>query len=501
MAVITNMDMIRLVIADPQNAPMPIAQIVTEEIKEFKESERYKMMVEAEQYYLNKTEIRDKKTNENPERSNVKIEHPLAWKLVKQKQNYLLSKSWTVNTQDAKYGDALNMYFDRDFRRKIRSFGGAVVKAGIAWLQPYFGESGTLKFMRIPATEVVPIWNDEERQDLWGFIRFYEQTVYAGNKKMSVSRAELWTADGVMWFVTDPHTSGQKQGDFRIDKEHGDESTNWTEPHFMVDGKPFNWSIVPIVWAKYNDDEISLIYFIKSLIDDINWQTSVTSDVLRDVCNFVWVIRNYGGADPDEFAKKVREAMAINVTGDGGVDKLEPSVNIDAVMAFLDKQRRDTYDFAASVDTKDPDLGSASGTAINFRYMDLDSDCAALGMELNSAFQRMKVFLDVYFQVIRTGDFTNSEFDVVFNADMPVNETDVINNARTSEGMLSKLTILKNHPWVVDAEEEMAALEKEKEEAMEKFAGGMFDSAFNPGQNQQPAPGVKENGDVTNAQQ
>ena len=40
------------------------------------------------------------------------------------------------------------------------------------------------------------------------------------------------------------------------------------------------------------------------------------------------------------------------------------------------------FDFAAAVDTKDPDLGNASGTAINFRYMDLDADCDSLGTEL-----------------------------------------------------------------------------------------------------------------------
>ena len=121
-------------------------------------------------------------------------------------------------------------------------------------------------------------------------------------------------------------------------------------------------------------------------------------------------------------------------------------MNIDAVMAFLDNERRDIYDYAAAVDTKDPDLGNASGTAINFRYMDLDTDCASLGDELQDTFRRLKLFLDVYFQATGKGDFTGDSFDIVFNMDLPVNETDVISNVRASDGLISRRTNLQNHP-------------------------------------------------------
>ena len=103
------------------------------------------------------------------------------------------------------------------------------------------------------------------------------------------------------------------------------------------------------------------------------------------MAKFIYILRNYGGQDLAEFLKDLKEHMAIKVTSDGGVDKLQADLNIDAVMAFLDKQRRDLFDFAAAVDTKDPDLGNASGTAIKFsRYMDLDADCDSLGTELKN---------------------------------------------------------------------------------------------------------------------
>ena len=104
----------------------------------------------------------------------------------------------------------------------------------------------------------------------------------------------------------------------------------------------------------------------------MNWQNSVTADVLRDVAKFIYILKNYGGQDLAEFLKDLKEHMAIKVSTDGGVDKLQADLNIDAVMAFLDNERRDIYDFAAAVDTKDPDLGNASGNAITFPDMPLD---------------------------------------------------------------------------------------------------------------------------------
>jgi hypothetical protein len=61
---------------------------------------------------------------------------------------------------------------------------------------------------------------------------------------------------------------------------------------------------------------------------------------------------------------------------------------------------------------------------------------------------------------------------------MPVNETDVINNAKTSEGIISKKTIVKNHPWVANADEEMDRIKAEKQAALEEYGAGLFKDSF-----------------------
>ena len=458
---------------------MTLPEIIAEEIREFYDSPQYRIMQEAEEYYCNRSAVQ-KKANSIQQRSNVRMEHPILKKLVDQKANYLLSKPFSVESERKAYADALNELFDRRFRQKIKSLGKGAVKSGIAWLAPYF-EDNRLQWMRLPSTEVIPLWKDAEHTQLDAYIRVYSQVVYDGRQKRTIARVEYWDTEGVKKYKTDWPIAGLPL--LRPDYD-SDPGTN-EFAHLTINGKPYNWGVVPIIWAKYNEEELPLQYFLKDLIDDLNWQTSVTSDVLRDVAKFIYVLRNYGGVSLEQFVGDLQDALAIQVEGDGGVDKLEPSLNIDGVMAFLEKNRRDLFDFGSGVDVKDPDLGNASGTAINFRYMDLDTDCAALGAELQGAFEDMKTFLDEALKLAGKGDFTADTFHVVFNADMPVNETDIINNIRGSEGIVSRRTQLANHPWVKDVEEELQRIKDEKTEEMETFGAQMFADDFTGSQQPQ----------------
>lgn len=475
-------DEILRALSDPENVPMTLAQIVSEEVREFKKSPQYAMMLEAEWYYRNRSDVQNK-TVDLTGRSNTKIEHPILKKLVDQKANYLLAKPFAVVSESEAYSKALSEVFDNAFRKKIKSLGAAAVKSGVAFIQPYFDDNG-LKFMRMPSTEIIPLWKDAEHSELDAFIRVYEQIVYVGKRKTTIEHAEFWFPGGVKYFVRD---GGNSSSDFSIDKERGNEGNDWTEPHFLIGNTPYNFDKPPIAWLKYNEDEIPLFYYLKDLIDDVNWQASITADVLRDVAKFIFIIKNYGGANTEEFIKDLREALAIKVDADGGVDKLAADLNIDAVMSFLDKNRRDLFDFGNGVDTKDPDLGNASGTAINFRYMDLDNDCKALAAELQDTFQQLKLFIDVYLQASGKGDFTGDDFSIEFNADMPVNEAEIITSIMASRGLVSDRTLLAQHPYVDNVDEEEKQIEKEKEKALAEFGGDLLNNSIN-------SPG----GDVSN---
>lgn len=58
--VLSAMDRINMILQDPEKSTMTLAQIVSEEIREFKRSEQYKQILEAEGYYRNRSSVQGK---------------------------------------------------------------------------------------------------------------------------------------------------------------------------------------------------------------------------------------------------------------------------------------------------------------------------------------------------------------------------------------------------------------------------------------------------------
>lgn len=475
-------DQINAAIEAGARTAMTLPEILTEEIERFKASPEYAQMAEAENYYRNRSDVQRKEIS-YANRSNVKMEHPLLRKITTQKVSYAMAKPFSVETDEGgdQYAKCLEELFDHSFRQQIKGLVKNTIKSGIGYMAPYFGDDGKLHWMRLPSTEVIPLWLDAEHTRLGGYIRFYIQTVYEGKKPKEIQRVEYWDTEGVTYY-RDNGKNTRLVPDYDWDPEgQSNKHSHFSMTHPGGKTEGYNWTEIPLVWLKYNDEELPLQYFIKDLIDDYNWQKSATADVLRDVAKFVWVLRGYNGQDLGEFMRQLRDALAINVANDGGVDKIEPTVDVASVLSFLDTNRRDLFDLAAAVDTKDPDLGNASGTAINFRYMDLDAECNDIAAELQTTFEHIKVFVDFYLQITGRGDYHEQTFSIKLNMDMPVNETDIINNAKASTGMISEQTILANHPWVKDVVTEQEQMAAEKQKAMEDYGAGLFDNLMSTG--------------------
>lgn len=447
-----------------EKSGLPITEILKIEVDKWHTSERKKLMEEAENYYRNRSIVQTKR-NTLRNRSNTRIEHPILRKLIEQKVNYLLSNSWSIKSEDNTYTEELNNIFDDRLRQSLKSWGKEAIKKGIGFVQIYFDDD-KLRLKRIPSEQIIPYWADEEHTKLEAIIRIYGQTVYKGRYEKDIARIEYYDDTGVKYFVSE-------SGEISFDVEKGIESC-----HFICDKKGYNWSVPPFLWIKYTEEELPLFYFIKELIDDINWQESVTADLLRDIANFIYIIKNYSGTDPDEVIKELKEKLMVLVEGDGDVDKLTADMNIDAVMKLLDKHRRDIYDYARSVDTQDPRLGDASGQALKFRYADLDMDCNDLEAEIQLAFENMKVFIDDYLILTGKGNFKETDFEVAFKRDVIVNESEIIDNVVKSRGHISDTTRVARHPWVENAEKELELIEEEKQEALEQFGESLFDESF-----------------------
>ncbi len=438
----------RIAVQLSQDAPLTMEEIITREVATFQASERYREMEEAGRYYQNRTVIQ-RKHSDLQGRSNARIEHPIYKRLVDQKLRYLLGKPFFVSSGRERYRKVLEGLFDDGFRRRIRLLAKCAMRDGIGYLQPYIDQEGVLKFANLPACQVIPLWADSQEMVLSGYIQLEQQMVYQGKKAKLVQMAYLWDATGVQAF--------EEVGSGKFAPVGG------LQPHFYYNDMPMTWGGVPLVYVRYHDDGLPLLRYVKELIDDYNMQTSVTADALRDVAKFVYVLKNYGGEDLNQFVGELRRSLAIQVDEGGGVDKLQPEVDVAGVLSFLSKQRQDLYEFSAAVDTRELGSSAESAKAISFRYMDLDGDCRDLAGGMDAMFVHLKPFIDTWFSALTEGDFQEDSFRVLFDMHLPVDESDRIDNLMACNDVLSLRTLLEQHPWVSNVDTELARLELEKE--------------------------------------
>lgn len=432
-------------------------EMLVKEIKDWQSSETRALMIEGEAYYRNKTDIRNKKKQEVDWKSNVKLEHGFAKKLVDQKIGYLLTKEPSIATENKMYGELLKDVFNRKMLKSLKNVGKEAINKGIAYLYVYFDEDGILSFKKFPSEQILPFWKDNEHTELSSFIRVYKETIYMNGKKEVQEKVEYHHSNGITYFVFD----GSK---LIADVPAGLEATH----HFTIDEKPYLWTRIPLIPFKYNEEEQPLIDSIKSLIDNYNTQASTNADLLADIPKFIYKIINYGGVDLKEFITDLNRYKAVKLDTDGDVDKLQADPQTDATEKELDRDRKSIYEFGRGVDTTDANLGNASGVALRYRYSDLDMDCNILESEFHASIEHLLWFVNDYLLMTGKGDFTKESANIIFNRDIIINESEVIADCAASVDILDDKTIRENHPWynedVEDRLEEQKAKEKEEME-------------------------------------
>lgn len=447
------------------NPIMSLEEIIQEEIKEWYSSTARQLMLDGQRYYKGDADILKRKRmaigeggelEEIKNLANNKLVHQFVRKLTDQKIGYLLSKPLAIQADNEVYKKVLDNVFNKSFMKLIKNLGKDAINKGVAWAQVYYNEDGQLRLKRLPSEEIIPLWKDSEHTKLDALIRTYEITVYEGKVKKTVQKVEYWDTEKVLRYV-------EYEGRLIPDVEAPEDTGHFS----MVDGegntKSFTWSKVPFVYFKYNDEEQPLIKFVKSLVDDYDRNKSDNSNNLEDLPNSIYVLKDYDGTNLGEFRRNMSLYRAVKVTGDGGVETRNLEINVEAYKTHIEQTRRDIYEFGRGVDTQSDRFGnSPSGISLKFLYNDLDLDCNIIETEFQASLEYLLWFIDQHLINTNQGDFTNENVEFIFNRDTLINETDSINNCKSSVGIISDETIVSNHPWAT--KDELEKIKKQKEE-------------------------------------
>lgn len=463
-------------------------QFLEREIRKFLASPKRKMMIDGDLYYdyeqniLNKKRTvidQDGKMLEDPQLPNNRWMDNQYQKMVNQKVNYILSKPLTFQSDNQQYVDALRNIFGKKMHRLLKNLGKDIYNGGIGWLYPHFDPNGEFKIKKFHPWEILPFWKDEDHTELDFAVRIYQMEWYEGGVEKVFTHVEVYDTNGIHQF----------------EYNNGSLTPNYSTYYFdypdaeVGSAVGYNWTRVPLIPFKANNTETPLIKKCKSLQDGINQILSDFGDGMQENCSgsSVLVIKNYDGQDLGQLRHNLNTYKAVKVRtvdgSDGGIDKLEITVNAENYKAVLQELRKSLIKNCSGYDIDElKSSGSPNEMTIKSVYSDIDLDANELETEFQAGFEDLLWFINQYFATVGIGNFEGEQIDVILNRDMMVNESAVILDIKNSVGILSNETLVAQHPWIDDPDEEIKRLDAQKQEAIDEYQTAFRQTANDPEQ-------------------
>jgi SPP1 family phage portal protein len=456
-------------------------QFIVKEIRRFKISKRRTDMMNGERYFEGKHDILSRQRTVIGKNGNLEIVKNLPnnrivdnqyKKMVVQKTNYLLGQPFTIQCKNEQYTKLLKQFLNKKFMRTLKAVGEDSLNCGIGWLFPMYDEYGQFTFKRFAPLEIIPLWKDAEHTVLESFIRIYEVVTYVGNEEKIIEKVEVYDEVGVSYFELTDSGSLKPDGEQHV-------------PYFSIEDQGFNWTRIPLIPFKYNNKEIPLINMVKSLQDGLNLiESNFQNQMEEDARNTILVLVNYDGENLGEFRKNLATYGAVKVRtvdGAGGdVRTLQVEVNADNYKVIIELFKKAIIENAMGYDAKDDRMsGNPNQMNIQSMYSDIDLDMNGMELEYQAALEELLWFINMHLFNVGHGDFEGEDVEIIFNRDMMINEAEVIENVAKSVGIISDETLIANHPWVTNVDNELERIQAQKDKEQEQYG-----LAFNPAMNE-----------------
>ncbi|MCC9090650.1 phage portal protein [Bacillus pumilus] len=416
-------------------------------------------MLEGVAYYLNQADIQKRKRYYykhgvkmvDTDKPNNRISHNWHKLLVQQKVQYLLGKPITFNAEEERFLEVVNDFIDEDFDDCMQELLKNASNKGKEWLHPFVDEEGNFDYLRIPAEEVIPIYDSTKKRSLLYAIRYYD----IKNIDDELTRkVELYTDEQIFYYV---ERNGSLELDFEYEKN--------PESHFYTkQGKGYGWGKVPMIEFKNNEEGVSDLIFYKDLIDQYNNNISNNANTFDEMQDLIYVLKNFAGQDLSEFTTNLRHYKAVEVSGEGGLEMKSAEIPMDSANSHLDRLEENIYRFGQGVNNNPDKVGnSPTNVAIKNLYSLLDLKANEAERKFRPALHAFFWFFTEYLKMTGQGEYDHTLLQMTFNRSRMTNELEQVQMSNQSTD-LSRETRIANHPWVDDVEAELKRIEAEEAE-------------------------------------
>lgn len=419
--------------------------------------------LKAESYYRNKNDIltydrKKDEDSENPLRNaDNRISSNFHGLLVNQKASYMFTAPPLFDVGNKEANKRITDLLGDNYAKACKDLCINAANSGIAWLHYWINEDKQFEYGVVDSKQIIPIWSRSLNKKLLGILRVYSDTDDEG---VNYDIYEYWNDTECQAF--------RKKSDLTIDEGLEvyimfnsfivDANTNQQSNEFKHE-----FGRVPFIPFGNNNLMTSDLDNVKPLIDVYDKVFSGFVNDLEDIQEIIFILTNYEGESLGEFLSQLKKYKSIKVENNGdsdksGLDTLSIDIPVEAREKLLTMTRKAIFEQGQGVDPQQQDFGNASGVALKFLY-------SLLELKAGLAETEFKLGFGEFIRAIcKHLNIECKSIIQTWTRTAVTNDTDLANICSSSVGVISNKTILKNHPFVEDADAEEKQIQKEKEQ-------------------------------------
>lgn len=415
----------------------------------------------AERYYRNDNDImhiakKDTAESVDPLRNaDNRIPFNFHGLLVDQKASYLFTAPPLFDTKDDELNELIANTLGDAYQKKAKDLCINASNTGCAWVHYWFSEQG-FNWGVIPSEQICPIFTNMLERKLVAALRMYKDIDDEGNEWEIY---EIWNDKACECYRSNGNIFEPFKA-FTVGLGAAAKNSN-TLFHSM--------GAVPFIQFPNNNTNSNDLYKIKPLIDAYDKTFSGFLNDLDDVQQVIFVLTNYGGENLKEFLQDLKYYKAIQIENNGegdksGVSTLSIDIPVDAREKMLELTRKAIFDLGQGVDPQQQGIDRTSGVAMKFLYSLLELKAGLLETEFRLSFGELVRAICRYYgkepkQIIQIWTRTAIR-----------NDSELVDMCQKSAGIISEKTLLQNHPFVENAEDEQKEIEEEKSKAPDPYS-------------------------------
>lgn len=436
----------------------------------------------ARRYYAHENDIlddaapanRNKNKEDNPLRAaDNRIPHDYHAQLVNQKASYLFSYPPMFDLGKKELNEGIKKLLGDSYEKYCNVLCTDASNYQSGWLHVWKDEAGVFKYAPVNPVQIIPIYSSGLIKELAAVIRIYSEYMDDGNA-YTLSNwftvYEYWDNEGCTTFKKKKSAIGIHD----IETAARFVSTNLdsgesTETNYYS----HDFEEVPFIEFPNNNIKKSDLDKVKVFIDVMDNILSGYANDIDDIQQIIWVLTNYGGTDLDEFRSDLKKYKAVKMETMGPDDKsglqtIAIDIPVEARTKLLELLRKLIYEHGQGLDPH-PDGGysNSSGEALKFMYAPLEQKASLMEIEFRPGFNKL-----IRLMAKSLGKIEYFSINQTWTRNAIKNELEASQIAQNSFGVISRRTILKNHPWVEDVEQELIYLKDQEPEQEPPLIGG-----------------------------